>query len=68
MFAKGTYRRLREAGLAALRTSIAELAPEFADRVEALEDWKQVAVLSVESGFVKRWYRPSAPTVSAARI
>ena len=58
VFAKGTYRRLREAGLAALRTSIAELAPEFAERVEALEDWKQVAVLSVESGFVKRWYRP----------
>ena len=58
VFAKGTYQRLREAGLAALRTSIAELAPEFADRVEALEEWKQVAVLSVESGFVKRWYRP----------
>ncbi len=58
VFAKGTYQRLREAGLAALRTSIAELAPQFEDRVEALEDWKQVAVLSVESGFVKRWYRP----------
>ncbi len=58
VFAKGTYRRLREAGLGALRTSIAELAPEFADRVEALEDWKQVAVLSVESGFVERSYRP----------
>ena len=58
LFAKGTYRRLREAGLEALRTSVAELAPEFADRVEALDDWKQVAVLSVESGFVKRWYRP----------
>ena len=53
VFAKGTYQRLREAGLAALRTSIAELAPQFEDRVEALEDWKQVAVLSVESGFVK---------------
>ena len=58
LLAKGTYRRLREAGLEALRTSVAELAPEFADRVEVLDDWKQVAVLSVESGFVKRWYRP----------
>ena len=67
LFAKGSYRRLREAGLEALRTSVAELAPEFADRVEVLDDWKQVAVLSVESGFVKRWYRPGLLLIGGRR-
>ena len=34
------------------------MAPEFADRAEALQDWDQVAVLSVESSRCPRWYRP----------
>jgi 2-polyprenyl-6-methoxyphenol hydroxylase-like FAD-dependent oxidoreductase len=41
-----------------LRRSITELAPELKDRVEHLQDWKQVAVLSVESSRVPRWYKP----------
>ena len=46
---KGSFQQVRAAGLEALRRSIAELAPEFADRAEHLQDWEQVAVLSVES-------------------
>ncbi|OLE25276.1 MAG: hypothetical protein AUI36_32680 [Cyanobacteria bacterium 13_1_40CM_2_61_4] len=34
------------------------LLPEFQDRIEYLKDWKQVAVLSVESSRVCRWYKP----------
>ena len=55
---KGSYRDLREAGLAALRASVAELVPELADRVDHLQDWKQVSLLSVESSRLRRWYRP----------
>jgi 2-polyprenyl-6-methoxyphenol hydroxylase-like FAD-dependent oxidoreductase len=55
---KGTYQHIRAEGLEALRASIAEMAPEFADRAEALQDWDQVAVLSVESSRCPRWYRP----------
>ncbi len=55
---KGGYKRLRAAGLPALRRSVAELAPEFADRVRYLKDWKQGSLLSVESDRVRRWYRP----------
>ena len=55
---KGEYARLKEAGLAALRRSVAEMAPEFAGRVAALSEWGQGSLLSVESDLLKRWYRP----------
>ncbi len=55
---KGSYGKLHAAGLGALRQAIAELMPEFADRVGHLQDWKQVSLLSVESDRLQRWYRP----------
>jgi 2-polyprenyl-6-methoxyphenol hydroxylase-like FAD-dependent oxidoreductase len=55
---KGTYQKLRAAGLEELRRHVAELAPELGDRVGHLKDWKQVALLSVESSCLKRWHRP----------
>jgi 2-polyprenyl-6-methoxyphenol hydroxylase-like FAD-dependent oxidoreductase len=55
---KGSYRQLREAGIEALRKSLAETVPEFAGRVEYLKDWKQVSILSVESSRLKRWFLP----------
>jgi len=55
---KGTYRELHAAGLDALKRSIAELVPQYADRLEALVDWKQVSLLSVESSRLPRWYKP----------
>ncbi len=55
---KGTFPELRHEGLESLRRSFAELIPEFADRLERLEDWKQVSLLSVESSRCPRWYRP----------
>ena len=55
---KGSYQQLRAAGLDALKKSFSEIAPEYADRTEHLTDWKQVAILSVESSRLKRWYLP----------
>ncbi len=55
---KGTYPELRHEGIESLRRSYAELVPQLADRVEHLEDWKQVSLLSVESSRCPRWYRP----------
>ena len=55
---KGTYPELRREGIESLRRSFAELIPEFADRLEHLEDWRQVSLLSVESSRCPRWYRP----------
>ncbi len=55
---KGTYQQLRAAGLPALRQELALTAPELTDRVDELQDWKQVSLLSVESNRLPRWYRP----------
>jgi 2-polyprenyl-6-methoxyphenol hydroxylase-like FAD-dependent oxidoreductase len=55
---KGTYQQVHTAGLEALRQAVAETAPDFADRVAELTDWKQVSMLSVEANRLPRWYRP----------
>src|SRR5439155_18954074 len=48
----------RAAGITAVRQGLAELIPWLADRVDRLQDWKQVAVLNVESSRVERWHKP----------
>jgi 2-polyprenyl-6-methoxyphenol hydroxylase-like FAD-dependent oxidoreductase len=55
---KGGYQQVRVAGLEALRQNIVEILPEYKERVQQLQDWQQVAFLSVESSLVRRWYRP----------
>ncbi|HEX8128519.1 MAG TPA: FAD-dependent oxidoreductase [Pyrinomonadaceae bacterium] len=55
---KGSFKAIRAAGLDAFRQSIATIVPEFADRVTHLKEWKQVAMLSVESSRLKEWYQP----------
>jgi 2-polyprenyl-6-methoxyphenol hydroxylase-like FAD-dependent oxidoreductase len=55
---KGADRTVREAGLAAFRSRIAELAPFLADRVEEIDSWEHVHLLTVESNRLRRWHRP----------
>ena len=55
---KGGYQEIRSAGLEHLRQAVAEMLPEFADRMDTIQEWKQVSVLSVESSRLPRWYRP----------
>ncbi|HEY9641662.1 MAG TPA: FAD-dependent oxidoreductase [Coleofasciculaceae cyanobacterium] len=55
---KGGYQQVRAAGLEVLRQNIAEILPEFKERVQQLQDWHQVAFLSVESSYVRQWHRP----------
>ena len=55
---KDSYSQLRAAGIEELRREIVQTAPELADRVELLTDWKQVSLLSVAADRLPRWYRP----------
>jgi 2-polyprenyl-6-methoxyphenol hydroxylase-like FAD-dependent oxidoreductase len=55
---KGGDRAVREAGLAAFRSRITELAPFLADRVEEIDSWEHVHLLTVESNRLRRWHRP----------
>ncbi|MEG4207189.1 FAD-dependent oxidoreductase [Microcoleus sp. Pol7_A1] len=54
---KGQYREIQAAGIEALRQSIVEVVPEWADRVQHLENWKDVSFLSIKVGRLDRWYR-----------
>src|SRR5919199_1814353 len=58
VISKGTYPELRAVGIEAFRRSFGELIPEFAARLEHLEDWRHASLLSVEASRCPRWYRP----------
>ncbi len=58
MISKGAFAQLRTAGIDSLRKSLVELVPEFSDRSHLLEDWSDIAFLSVESSRLPQWYRP----------
>jgi len=55
---KGAYSETKAAGLDALRAELASQIPWIADRVDSLQDWKQIVVLSVESSRVPTWHQP----------
>jgi len=55
---KGTFASQKFEGLEKLRADIGRMQPILADRVSTLTDWKQIAVLSVESSRVTTWFRP----------
>ncbi|MCC5636402.1 FAD-dependent oxidoreductase [Nostoc sp. CHAB 5844] len=58
VISKGGYQQLRAVGLEEFKKSVVEVVPELSDRLDHLQDWSQVAFLSVESSRVKRWYHP----------
>lgn len=55
---KGSFQAIKAAGLDQLRQNLMEMLPELADRMATLTEWKQIAVLSVESSHIERWYKP----------
>ncbi|MDB5336235.1 MAG: FAD-dependent monooxygenase, partial [Planctomycetaceae bacterium] len=63
---KGSFSEVKAAGLEALRADLVRQVPWVADRVETLNDWKQVVVLSVESSRVPTWHQPGLLLVGDA--
>jgi 2-polyprenyl-6-methoxyphenol hydroxylase-like FAD-dependent oxidoreductase len=55
---KGTFPKIQDRGIDALRQDIVDLVPAFASRVEALKDWDQIRLLTVQINRLKQWYRP----------
>jgi len=56
--APGSYQQIRAQGIENLRLSIPEIIPWLADRIDTLQDWKQVTLLSVQASRLHQWYRP----------
>lgn len=55
---KGTADAVKRRGLPAFREEIATLEPFLRDRVEELQDWEQVSVLTVSVDRLVSWSRP----------
>jgi 2-polyprenyl-6-methoxyphenol hydroxylase-like FAD-dependent oxidoreductase len=55
---KGGFDELRRKGLSAFRSSIVEINPEFASRVQEIASWDDIKLLTVRVDHLKHWYRP----------
>ncbi|MBM6579900.1 FAD-dependent oxidoreductase [Microvirga sp. BT689] len=58
LIAKGTAERLKAEGLPAFRAKLAGLAPFLGNRVDELQSWDDIKLLTVAIDRLKQWYRP----------
>jgi 2-polyprenyl-6-methoxyphenol hydroxylase-like FAD-dependent oxidoreductase len=55
---KGSLDEVKARGLDAFRAAIAALAPQVADRVQAIASWDDVKLLTVKVDRLRQWHRP----------
>jgi len=58
VISKGGAESLRAQGLDAFRRTIVRVAPPFANRVDEIQDWDQVKLLTVKVNRLREWCRP----------
>jgi 2-polyprenyl-6-methoxyphenol hydroxylase-like FAD-dependent oxidoreductase len=55
---KGSFEEIEAGGLESFRELVGRIAPYLADRLEELNDWEQIKLLSVQINRLRQWYRP----------
>jgi 2-polyprenyl-6-methoxyphenol hydroxylase-like FAD-dependent oxidoreductase len=60
------FEAVKAAGLESLRSSVAELSGQLADRVADLQTWDDVRFLSVSVDRLRRWHRPGVLCIGDA--
>jgi 2-polyprenyl-6-methoxyphenol hydroxylase-like FAD-dependent oxidoreductase len=55
---KGGFEKLHAEGLSALREKIARIAPFLRGRLEKLDNWEKVKLLTVMVDRLRKWHRP----------
>lgn len=55
---KGDFAAVKEKGLAAFRETFTEAAPFLADRMDEIETWEQIKLLTVSVDRLRQWTRP----------
>jgi 2-polyprenyl-6-methoxyphenol hydroxylase-like FAD-dependent oxidoreductase len=55
---KGSFGRIQEEGIPALRSRLVRTAPVLRDVVDTLQSWEQIKLLSVQVNRLRRWHRP----------
>jgi 2-polyprenyl-6-methoxyphenol hydroxylase-like FAD-dependent oxidoreductase len=63
---KGSADQIRAHGLDRMRESIAQVMPQLAEHVGALESWQQLHLLSVRADRLRRWHRPGLLAIGDA--
>ena len=58
VIAKGSLAEVRAQGLPQFRDSIAKVAPFAADRIQELQDWEPIKLLTVQVDRLRQWYKP----------
>ena len=55
---KGSADEVRQKGIEAFQRSILEIAPFLGERVQELNDWNDVSLLTVAVDRLEKWYKP----------
>jgi 2-polyprenyl-6-methoxyphenol hydroxylase-like FAD-dependent oxidoreductase len=55
---KGSFEELKSRGLEQFRSSLRRVAPYLGDRVEEIQDWEPIKLLTVRLDRLRRWHRP----------
>lgn len=55
---KGSFDEIKRQGLPAFRADLARIAPFLDGRVEELQDWDQIKILTVQINRLRRWHLP----------
>src|SRR5581483_8218925 len=55
---KGSFPQMQQQGLEAFRSTIRRMAPYLGDRVEELQEWEQIKLLTVQINRLRQWYGP----------
>jgi 2-polyprenyl-6-methoxyphenol hydroxylase-like FAD-dependent oxidoreductase len=58
IIAKGSFDAVKSLGLDRFREDIARIAPFLSERVNELQDWEQIKILTVKINRLRRWYKP----------
>jgi 2-polyprenyl-6-methoxyphenol hydroxylase-like FAD-dependent oxidoreductase len=58
LIAKGSLERLKLAGLPAFHAKLARVAPFLEDRLQELQSWDDIKLLTVAVDRLKQWYKP----------
>ena len=55
---KGSFEQTRREGLDVFRETIARIAPYLGDRVDEIESWDQIKLLTVQINRLRKWHLP----------
>jgi 2-polyprenyl-6-methoxyphenol hydroxylase-like FAD-dependent oxidoreductase len=55
---KGSFEQMKNDGLAAFRETIRRIAPYLGDRVEEIQSWDEIKLLTVQINRLRKWHLP----------